>query len=279
MPSLNINFNPIEIPERKLTNGTFASRLNFEFPNIGFAVSYFSGYDPYHGIDLDTFNINVQGLSDPISLELEYTPKVYKKHTIGADVALPLSGFMVRGEAAMNLIPKKYEGMHVPKNDFSYVFAVEKIWNDYMFLAQLIGKTVFDFEELEDLKVPGIGDLDFSNPDLEKLLEVRDYAMEMVEWQSTSFNRLIFSQQEERNFAIALTASKSFAYEVWNAEVTGYYNMTSKEFFIRPKLSWNVNDYMQINMGGNYMYAKNLTLFNFSSKVMNGVFAEVKIHF
>ena len=46
---INVDFDPLELPQRKLSNGSLGARLNFELPKIGFAV-YFSGYDPYHGL-------------------------------------------------------------------------------------------------------------------------------------------------------------------------------------------------------------------------------------
>lgn len=265
----NVDFNPLVLPDKKLTNGSFGARLNFELPQIGFAVSYFSGYDPYHGLDLDTFNLNFTSLSNPISINIEYTPTVYKKQAIGFDFALPLSGFIVRGEAAYNIISSKHKGMYVPNNDFSYVLAIEKMWNDYVFIAQLIGKNVVDFEELEQPVLD-------TTWDITKLVA---YADDMMNYQSCNFNRLIFGQYKEQNFAATFTVSKSFAYDVWNAELTGYYNMTTNEYFIRPKVTWKVNDYLTVNVGGNYMHAKHNTLFNYSSKVMNGVFAEIKVHF
>ncbi len=270
LPSIdaNVGFNPLVIPEKKLTNGSFGARLNFELPQIGFAVSYFSGYDPYHGLDLDTFKLNFTGISDPISINIEYTPKVYKKQAIGFDFALPLSGFIVRGEAAYNIISSKHKGMYVPNNDFSYVLAIEKMWNDYVFIAQLIGKNVVGYEELEEPKM-----------DTWDLTKIGDYANDMIDYQSKNFNRLIFGQYKEQNYAATFTVSKSFAYDVWNAELTGYYNLSTKEYFIRPKVTWKVNDYLTVNVGGNYMHAKYTTLFNYSSKVMNGVFAELKVHF
>ena len=77
----------------------------------------------------------------------------------------------------------------------------------------------------------------------------------------------------------SFTVTKSFAYDVWNAQLTGYYNFTNKEFMIRPQVSWKVNDYLTLNAGANYMHASDATLFKYSSKIMNGVFAEMKVHF
>ena len=39
--------------------------------------------------------------------------------------------------------------MYIPNNDLSYVIGVEKMWNDYVFIAQYIGKTVSDFKPVK----------------------------------------------------------------------------------------------------------------------------------
>lgn len=158
--------------------------------------------------------------------------------------------------------------MYIPNSDIYYVFGVEKIWKDFMIIGQFIGKTVTDFSPLKEPVL-----------DTRDLTKLPAYANQMVVFQSKLFNRLIFNQISENNYAVSLTVNKSFAYDTWNAEVTGYYSITTKEYLIRPKLSWKVNDFLTVNLGGNYMSAKKRTLFNFSSKVMNGFFAEMKVNF
>lgn len=266
---IHVNFDPLELPQRKLSNGSLGARLNFELPKIGFAVSYFSGYDPYHGFDLIDFDLDILNTANPI--QIQYQPKVYKKKTIGFDMALPMPNFLLKAEAAYNIVKNKDSLMYVPKSDLSYVIGIEKMWNDYVFILQYIGNTVTDFEPLTE---PVLSD--FNNWDLTQLPA---YADKMSVYQSKMFNRLIFNQPAEFNHAFALTVTKSFAHEEWNTEFTAYYNMTTKEYMLRPKLSWKVNDYLTAVVGANYMQAKHMTLFDFSSKVMNGGFVELKVSF
>jgi hypothetical protein len=275
----NVVFDPLELPKRKLSNGSLGARLNFELQKIGFAVSYFSGYDHFHGFDLKDFKINI--LKDPTDIFgnptgifldstqilINYQPRVYKKKTIGFDMALPLPGFLLKAEAAYNIVRNKDSLMYIPNSDLSYVIGVEKMWNDYVFIAQYIGKTVSDFKPVEK---PELGQLTVPST---------TYVNDMVIYASTMFNRLIFNQPTEFNHAFAFTVTKSFAHDEWNAEFTAYYNLFLEEYMLRPKLTWKVNDYLTVIAGANYMHAKNLTLFHFSSKIMNGVFVELKVNF
>lgn len=268
LPKVNIDvqFNPLTIPEKKLSNSSLGARLNFDLQKIGFAISYFSGYDPFHGFDLDTFSLDVTNLSKPIVVK--YSPKVYAKKTIGFDFAMPINDLLIKGEFAYNIIKNKDSVMYIPNSDLYYVFGVEKMWNDFVFIGQFIGRTVTDFTPLTEPVL-----------DIYDLTKLPIYANQMVDYQSGMFNRLIFNQASENNYAVSLTLTKSFAYDTWNAEMTGYYNITTKEYLLRPKISWKINDYLSVNFGGSYMSAKNQTLFKFSSKVLNGVFAEMKVAF
>lgn len=272
MKKPNVDFASLELPERKLSNGSLGARLNFELSKIGFAISYFNGYDHFYGFDLKEFQFNMFDPLNPISMldsieiQIQYQPHVYKKRTIGFDMALPLPKFLLKAEAAYNIVKNKDSLMYIPNSDFRYVIGIEKMWNDYVFIAQYIGSSVTDFEPLE-------------KPVLNDLTQLPTYADNVVQYLSRMFNRLIFNQPAEFNHAFALTVTKSFAHEEWNAEFTAYYNLFLEEYMLRPKLSWKVNDYLTITAGANYMHAKNMTLFHFSSKIMNGGFVELKVNF
>lgn len=78
---------------------------------------------------------------------------------------------------------------------------------------------------------------------------------------------------------MSLTISRSFAYEVWNAELTGFYNFTSEEWLIRPQVSWKISDALALAVGAQYMKGPDKSLFSYSSPVLNGAFAELKVSF
>ncbi len=277
---VDVDFNPLALPERKLSNGSLGARLNFELPKIGFAVSYFGGYDHYHGFDLKEFEFDLLNTQNPI--QIQYQPQVYKKKTIGFDMALPFPQFLLKAEAAYNIVKNKDSVMYIPNSDFRYVIGIEKMWNDYVFIVQYIGSMVTDFTPLKEPVMTGVDDWDWTNPESWTQPQIQlptDFADDMVLYQSRMFNRLIFNQATEYNHAFALTATKSFAHDAWNAEFTAYYNLITKESILRPKLTWKVNDYLSATAGVNYMHAKHPTLFHYSSKIMNGGFIELKVSF
>ena len=51
-----IDFGNDMVPEKILANGSYAARADFDFSVLGGSVSWFRGYDPYHGFDVVSVN-------------------------------------------------------------------------------------------------------------------------------------------------------------------------------------------------------------------------------
>lgn len=255
------------IPERKFKSGAIAAKINFELSRIGFSLSYFRGYDPFHGFNVKTINLDITNPNP--APEILYTATSYHKQAFGADFALPLGSWILRGEAAYNRTKGSDLFMFIPAPDISYVAAIEKDFGGYLTIFQYVGKFVPKFVKLEEPIL-----LHPENP-MSQLL----YLQNMVYYQSAIFNRKIFNQQKSSNHALSITVRKSFAYETLTGELTGFYNITSKEYMIRPKLSWNATDNLTFSMGGSYMNGPAESLFDYSAPVMNGLFLEIKASF
>jgi len=259
----NANFGEAVLPSKQLKNGTVAARINFDLPAAGFSLSYFNGYDPYHGFNVQSVDWSTG--APKISL----ASNSYKKTTLGTDIAVPAGNFILRGEVAYNITKNLDNKMYIPLSDVIYVAGIESDLGGITMICQYIGKFTPSFT---DLSVPIL-----SNP-LDQLAQML-YANQMINYENIQFNRKIFYQQEKTNHAVSLTFSKSFGYETWNAEISTYYNFTSSEWLIRPKLTWKINDALSASLGGNYMHGKEKTLFGYSSAVMNGAFLELKAGF
>jgi hypothetical protein len=259
----NVVFNDPLLPERIPKNATLAARLNFEWPVLGGSVSWFRGYDPYRGFSVQ--QIDWSGGAPMIFNAAES----YLKTSWGADLAIPVGSTIFRGEVARNITENPDDRMHIPLSDWSYVAAIEKNASGITLIAQYIGKYMPDFSQLT---VPVL--IDPMNP-----LAQMQYANEMILFENRLFNRKIFHQQEQTNHAVLLTLSGSFAYDTWNAECTGYYNLTSGEWLIRPVVKFSMSDALQLTVGANYMMGGDKTLFSYASEIMNGIFGSLKVNF
>ncbi len=259
----NVSFANNVIPERMLKNGSMAFRLNFDLPAIGFSLSYFDGYDPFHGYDVQNIDWST---GVPVITNVSVP---YRKSTYGLDFSIPAGNFIFRGEGAFNLTENPDDKMYIPASDVSYVAGIETQISGFSVIGQYIGKYIPDFTELS---VPVLTD------PLNQIAQML-YASDQIIYESRLFNRRIFNQQEEFNHAVSLTLLRSFGYDAWTTECSAYYNFTSGDLLIRPKLRWKISDALSAALGGNYMKGKENSLFTYTSGILSGVFAEMKVSF
>jgi hypothetical protein len=259
----NVSFAQGIYPDFQFKNMSFSAAVDFEYPAIGGSVSFFRGYDPFHGFDVK----NVDWSSgNPVITNMAVP---YLKTAWGTDFSIPVGNLIIKGEGAYNITGNDDNKMYIPETDFGYVVGIETNIADFTFITQYIGKYIPDFVEL-------------TKPVLSDPLSLPaqfQYASAMIAYENRLFNRRIFHQEEKSNHALSLTCTRSFGYDIWKAECTVYYNFTSDEWLIRPEISVSINDATSLSVGGNYMNGDEKTLFSYSSKVMNGIFAALKVSF
>ena len=159
--------------------------------------------------------------------------------------------------------------MYIPNPDVFYAFGLEHNFWGFISILQYVGRYTLDYK---DLLTPML--IDPTNP-----IAQMQYANEMISYESTLFNRKMFYQQEEINHAVVLSINKYFAYDTWNVELSGYYNITSDELMIRPKLTWRITDALSTSMGGAYITGPENSMFDYSAPILGGVFIELKAKF
>ena len=249
-------------PEASFSNGSLAARLTAELPSAGFSFSYFSGYAPFYGFNLDGFSF----LPEP---EITYRPEMYRKRAPGFDMSVVAGSNIFRLETAYNITTAYQENIHIPNPELYYVAAAERSIGGINTIFQYIGKYVSDFTPLEEPAPP-----DMQNP-----LDLLRWASESVIHGTELYNRRIFLQQEEFNHALFLALSRSFYYEELRVELSGYYNITSEEYFIRPEIRWSARDGMLVNAGAHIMKGPEESIFNMAGKVLGGFFAGIRMSF
>ncbi|HQB64030.1 MAG TPA: hypothetical protein PLL21_06565, partial [Sedimentibacter sp.] len=79
-----IDFGNDMVPEKILANGSYAVRADFDFSAFGGSVSWFRGYDPYHGFNVVSVN---WATGQPV---VRISSMPYLKNSFGADLAAPL---------------------------------------------------------------------------------------------------------------------------------------------------------------------------------------------
>ncbi len=259
----NASFTNPDLPDKVFKNGSLAAKLDFEFPSIGFSLSFFNGYDPFYGFDIKNVEYSI-GLP-----EITYIPSFYRKTSLGLDFTLPLGTWILRSEAAYNLPENNENKMYIPNKDISYVVGIEHDFKGFLTIIQYIGKYTFDYNRLDKPQL--------TNP-LDPLALLQ-YASETINYESALYNRKIFHQQKQMNHALSIIISKSFFYETLNLDLSGYYDISSKEYMIRPSLKWNINNSLSATAGYSYMNGPSQSLFSYATSVLSGGFIEIKASF
>ncbi|MCK5822198.1 MAG: hypothetical protein KAH17_09930 [Bacteroidales bacterium] len=257
------SFGKAAMPDKTFENGSIGARVNFEYPGIGFSVSYFNGYDPFYG-----FAVSVIDWSTGTPL-ITNNAKPYHKQTFGADFSIPVSSWIIRGEVAWNINEESKGILNVPNSNLAYVAGIETSFAGVTTIVQYIGKYDLEFTELQSPVITDPNDL----------MAMMLYVNALVFYESESYNRHIFNQTEELNHGVALMLSRSFAFDLLNVELAGYYNITTEEYLIRPKISYKMSDGLTLSTGVNFMDGPENTVFDYSGKVLNGGFLELKATF
>lgn len=260
----NTRFDDAVLPERSFGNGAVAARLNAEFPAVGASVSYFNGFDPFYG-----FNLKSVDLTDIQAPGIVYEPAFFRKQALGADFAVPVKGWIIRGEMAWKWTQGYDTLMYTPHPGLSYVLGLERNLWGITAVLQYVGQYVHDFR---DLKVPLL-----ENP-LDPTA-IAMYVQEKTAYESTLFNRKVFQQQEQSNHALFLSLSRSFAREALRAELAGYYNITSEEYLLYPRLTWKISDALSAAAGAQVMGGPEGSVFDLSGGILSGGFLELKVSF
>ena len=255
IPTSLVSFPPgIELsepdyPDANLSNGAIAARLNLEMASFDGSVSYFTGYNPFPGIDAITPNAGT----------LKLIPKAYKIHTFGGDFSTTLGSVLgIRGEFAYRKpLEDHEEHIYIPNPDLQYVIGGDKEFGDLSLLIQYVGRYVFDYKDLSQPQNPA------DRPTYEIALK----------------NRMFSSQLYEISHSISLRPALKLMYETLDLEVLGLYNFTTKELFIRPKVSYDIADDLTVTAGGDLYTGPDDTLFGTIDSHLSAIFLELKISF
>ncbi len=260
-----VDFGETILPDREFAHASLAGRVNFEFSAAGFSLSYFQGYDPFHGFNLKQFNLSLTGI------EILNNPEPYFKRSAGFDFELPAGSTMLRGEVSYNHTQDYIERMFVPNPDLSYVAAFERDIAGITAVVQYVGKYTLNFSRL---MLPDLSQYDLNNPS-----DMMRYAEDYMIYEMTLFNRKIFHQENQADHALMLILANSFLYETLDVEFSTYYNFTTDELMLRPGLQLKTNDHLSFSLGGIYMHGPKNSLFDYSGKILSGLFAEMNVQF
>jgi len=141
------------------------------------------------------------------------------------------------------------------------VAGLDRMWGDFSLLVQYIGRYVFDFKDIPEL-----------DPYTTAPITTTENGIAPV-------NRAFFMQTHEVNHAVSIRPAMNFLYDNLTAEVVASYNFTTEEYMLRPMVTYNLTDGVQVIAGGEYFHGKQGTLFDLIAPIFNGGFLSLKYTF
>jgi len=252
------------------SGGNIGMKTEFIFRGIDGSISWFRGFDPQHGIDLDHLGIQMTG-----DIALDLAARAFRHNMIGADFSTTAGTFGVRGEVGLRIPDKSYsQEIFTPKTDIRYVFGVDRSFRNFLVMVQYSGQWVPDYTDMPELMIFRESG-EFIIPDPSSFLEIPGMIAEQIE----GFNRIIHSQTHRVSHTFLLRPSINLLHETLKIEAFAMYNLSTEELTIMPELSYSVNDNWRISLGGQYFSGPENTLNDMIGPLFNGGFLELRRSF
>ncbi len=165
----------------------------------------------------------------------------------------------MRGELAYRKPLEDHERfIHISNPDLYYVFGIDREFSgDLSVILQYIGRYVFDFKDLERPLHP---------------LDIPSYEL-------TQRNRMITSQLHGLSHSLSFRIEKKLLHQTMSVEVLGLIHTTSEEFLLRPKLTYDIADALELTVGGEIFTGQKDTLFDTIGSTLNSLFVELRASF
>jgi hypothetical protein len=235
-------------PDNAIEHSAIALKLHYEGASLDATLSYFNGLLPMPGLSACTEN----------SILTIY-PTAYRNHMLGADFSTTVGPYGLRGEFAYREPYEKEDTWQsIPNRQVEYILGVDREFGNFSMIVQYIGKHVFDYEELAQV--------DQSSPDF-------------IKYKIALWNRILSGQLKKWTHAISFRLAWKLYHETLSLEILGQINLSTKEAFFKPKLSYELADNLALTMGVQIYHGPDDTLFGLLDKINSAGFIELKASF
>jgi hypothetical protein len=246
-------------PDLKITNGSYALRLDVTASAIDGSISYFNGYATLPGFD---YTLGATGLS--------LIPKAYRMQVIGGDFSTSVGSYGLRAEVAAKIPYDDYEALpYIPNPYGQAVLGIDRSIGDWSILVQYSGLYVSHFTKVSD-------------PVLQNPLDPYEqqlYGAATAKTEMERMNRLFTQTSDELSHSITANVQWNTLHETLHLKLSGLYNFTTEEYAVLPDVSYDIADAVSLTIGGRYLDGKKGTLSDLVSDMMSHVYTELKFSF
>ena len=255
-------------PGNKLQGGVGAFRINYGSPEIDWSVSYLNGQAIFPGVELR----NITLLAPPAMPEIEVGFSSYQHQVIGADFSATLGKFGTRGEIAYKWPYHYRDHEYIPNPELYYVLGMDfDLANgDIFVIVQYVGKYVYDWDEIEETGLLEDGPSGPLTPDQFNALLLQEI---------TLINRMLHGQQDEYSHAGMTRIQYTTLQDTLSLELLGMYNFTTYESVVRPMVTYDIADGLNMSAGAEIYQGPDGTLNGMIDESQSAVFFELKASF
>jgi hypothetical protein len=244
----------VQLPENKLSNSAVALKWAAIFGRTDVSASFFYGWDTVPDI------IFKEAVTDDDGTRVTVTPVFNRIQNYGADFASVLGPVILRGEGAYTHVLER--GTRSPgrqKSQAQWIVGPEWEWFENFTINAQYGMThVLDYEPISD---------DES--------EIGDDPRKGVD----AFNARLNRQLKENNPMATLRIDYRMLQDTLFLQFRGIYFIDDKEYRLRPRVVYDLNDYLNFTVGASLSYGPEGSRFQRSGESYNEVFAELKYSF
>jgi hypothetical protein len=264
-------------PGTSLSESSYGINLDLHHPIIDAALYWFSGYNPWPGIRVDSFILDPESMQPELLQLLEHP---YRIRMAGLDFSLPLGSWIIRTEGAwQESTGDRTSNEHIPFPELAYAAEIERSLGNFDLVAGYYGKYIMDYED--PVFPPSL------SPDAESLHGLINgqgtftpaLFDDLVRNQIASFNRLYNYQLEPQYHSAFVVISGQFFYDILECAVPLIYNFTTEEWMVQPRISYRPADGVEVSVGFSGLYGPGDSLYDLVGPVLNAGYVTFKISF
>ena len=262
-PADQINILSPDLPDKDIRDSSIALKCSVNMSSLDLSISYFHGYSTYPDYQYSKIK---HGPEYKFGAEYDIAQKFDRLNIFGADFALAIDPFVIRGEAAY--IKTGFDDEKHPQRRQPYLhYVIGPEWQcteDLVVSTQYSMKYIPDFKTVEDLFGADIKAMDEE---------------QLIKREITRFNRKSHSAERRVNDQLTLRVTSYFLQKTLMIEIKGAYQFGKKEYRISPEISYDINDRINVTAAAGLFFGPKESQFDMRGKSYNQCFLEIKYSF
>ncbi len=270
-------FGEPEYPGTEFREGNYGVHYELFSPLLDFSLYWFRGYHHWPGIRFESVELDGESL---LPVELRLRQKAYRISMAGADLSLPLESWIFRMEGAWQhthayIADKEY----LPLSELSYVGELEKTGAWWNLVAGYYGKYIIDFFQAKAEPTLSTGQDIITILLKEGVIPTTDAVNQIIREQVSAFNRLYNAQLREFYHSVFVNLQAGWLNERLEVTIPLIFNMSTKEWMIRPELVYKPGGGITLSAGYQGMYAQEGELYDLVGPVLNAAWFTARLTF